>query len=404
MRILIVAMSDSVHTARWISQINDQGWDIHLFPSIDIGLIHPDLRNVKVHHSFYKKQNSDDKSITFYGIHVRYKSLALLGRKFLERYFPNYHIIQLKRVIEKIKPDVIHSMEIQRAGYLTLEVKKRFKRQFPPWIVTNWGSDIYLFGRLADHKPKIVEVLEGCEYYSCECNRDVDLARSFGFKGEVLSVSPNTGGFNLELIENLKQPGRVSKRKSIILKGYQNWAGRSLVGIRALERCAEALMDYEILIYSASNDVEIRAEILSELSGISIKIIPLHTPHKEMLKMFGKSRIFIGLSISDAISTSFLEAITMGCFPIQSWTSCANEWIEDGKTGILVPPEDPDVIEKAIRLAISDNDLVDKASEINLQTVKDRLDQSMLKPKVIEFYKTVFHENCIPCDKKVTDF
>jgi len=35
-----------------------------------------------------------------------------------------------------------------------------------------------------------MEVIEGCEYYSCECNRDVDLARSFGFKGEVLSVSP----------------------------------------------------------------------------------------------------------------------------------------------------------------------------------------------------------------------
>ena len=37
MRILFVAMADSVHTARWISQIDDQGWDIHLYPSIDCG-------------------------------------------------------------------------------------------------------------------------------------------------------------------------------------------------------------------------------------------------------------------------------------------------------------------------------------------------------------------------------
>ena len=33
MKILFVAMGNSIHLARWISQINDEGWDIHLFPT-----------------------------------------------------------------------------------------------------------------------------------------------------------------------------------------------------------------------------------------------------------------------------------------------------------------------------------------------------------------------------------
>ncbi len=64
-------------------------------------------------------------------------------------------------------------------------------------------------------------------------------------------------------------------------------------------------------------------------------IIPEFTSHHDILQKHGQARISIGLSIGDAISTSLLEAIVMGSFPIQSWTSCADEWIVDGKTGIL---------------------------------------------------------------------
>jgi len=157
-----------------------------------------------------------------------------------------------------------------------------------------------------------------------------------------------------------------------------------------LGRCAEILENYEILIYSASEDVEIAAELLSKSTGIPITIIPWYTPHCEMLKMFGKSRISIGLSISDAISTSLLDAIAMGSFPIQSWTSCADEWIEDDVTGILVPPEDPEVIEQAIRKALSDDDLVNRAADINSQTSRQRLDYKILKQKTIDMYEHVY--------------
>src|ERR1700678_528299 len=33
MKLLIVALPESVHTARWIKQLLDQGWTIYLFPS-----------------------------------------------------------------------------------------------------------------------------------------------------------------------------------------------------------------------------------------------------------------------------------------------------------------------------------------------------------------------------------
>ena len=85
----------------------------------------------------------------------------------------------------------------------------------------------------------------------------------------------------------------------------------------------------------------------------------------------------------------------MGSFPIQSWTACADEWIEDGKTGILVPPEDPEVVELAIRRALTDDELVNQAAERNYRIAEERLDQSILKPKAIEIYTTVAKEKGI---------
>lgn len=388
MRILIIAMTDSIHTARWISQIADQGWDIHLFPSIDYGMTNQNLKNITVYHSFYGDQQCS-QSVKLRGIPVFFSPLAFLGREFLKRFFPDYRVKQLKRIIAKVKPDIIHSIEIQGAGYLTLEIKKRLEGRFPPWIVTNWGSDIYLFGRLPEHKPKIREVLAASDYYSCECKRDVSLAKDFGFKGEIFPVSPNTGGFDLEKISVLRQPGPVSERRLIMLKGYQHWAGRALVGLRALERCADLLKGYKVVIYSPSPDVQIAAELFQESTGIPVKIVSKNTPHHDILSLHGQARISIGLSIGDGISTSFLEAITMGSFPIQSWTACADEWVRDGETGILVPPEDPDIVEQAIRRALADDELVNHAAEQNYLIVKERLDYSMLKAKAIEMYNAV---------------
>lgn len=384
-------MANSIHTARWIRQIADQDWEIHLFPAVDWGVSHPALEEAIVHHSFYSVKDNPGKNLQLQGLNV---GSHLLSRGLLYLYkskFPSYRTKQLARLIKKIRPDIVHSLEFSLAGYLVLGVKKIFQGQFPKWIATNWGSDIYLFGQLKKHRQNIKEVLANCDYYSCECLRDVALARELGLKGKVLPVFPNSGGLDLEKIKKLRLPGKTSKRKYIALKGYQNWAGRALVGLRALERCADILKDYTIAIYSTypDSDVDIAAELLTKKTGIKTKVI-YETSHENILKIHGKSRLSLGVNISDAISTSMLEAMAMGSFPIQSNTACACEWIEDGKTAILVPPEDPEIIERAIRRGLSDDKLVDKAATINWQVAKERLDQKILKKQIIDFYNHAF--------------
>lgn len=391
MRILIIAMSESIHTARWISQIEDQPWDIHLFPSIDNGKTHPSLENVTVHHSTYTRQENTNKNLKLKGTVVPEAEMAHAARKALQKKSPSYREKQLILLIKKIKPDIIHSLEMQHAGYLTLNIKKQYKGKFPKWIVSCWGSDIYLYGQLKRHRPKIKEILTNCDYFLCECKRDIKLAKDFGFRGQGFQILRSTAGLKLDKVDKLRSPGKTSDRKIIMLKGYQGWSGRALVGLRALKRCASLLKGYKLILYSVlpDSDVDIAAELFSESTNIPVEVVPINTSHSQILKLQSQARISLGLSISDGVPNSMLEAMAMGSFPIQSWTSGADEWIEDGENGLLVPPEDPDDVEKALRKALTDNRLVDKAARKNAKIIRERLEYNDLKKKAIELYKTV---------------
>ena len=108
-----------------------------------------------------------------------------------------------------------------------------------------------------------------------------------------------------------------------------------------------------------------------------------------MLGWYGKARAYVGLSISDAIPTSLLEAMVTGAFPIQSNTGAAGEWVVDGESGIIVPPEDPEVVAAAIRRAVSDDALVDRAAEVNARVARERLDENLIRPRVVAMYEKI---------------
>lgn len=240
------------------------------------------------------------------------------------------------------------------------------------------------------HERRIRRILARCDAYTCECERDVRLAREMGFRGMTFPPSPNAGGYDLARLAGWRASA-PSQRRGIMVKGYQGWAGRALVALRALESVADLLAGYRICVYSASPEVIEAARGLAARTGIELEVVTPDRPlsHMEMLRRHGQARLSLGLSMSDGVSTSFLEAFVMGSFPVQSWTSCANEWVVDGETGILVPPEDPGQVAAALRRALTDDVLIDVAAERNWQVALARLDADRLERAARSIYEQV---------------
>jgi len=137
--------------------------------------------------------------------------------------------------------------------------------------------------------------------------------------------------------------------------------------------------------------VALACELLQADTGLSVNVLPVPLDHETILKHHAQARISIGLSIGDGISTSLLEAMAMGSFPIQSSTACADEWVVHGQTGLIVPAEDPAQVAEALKKALTDDEMVDKAYDENWKTICTRLDEKQIIPKILQFYERVLH-------------
>jgi len=387
MKILFVGMIDSPHLARWLQCTDGLNFERYLFSAY---LAHPHEMIDKSRFTGYLPLQKSSSKVNWVCLSPLKPSIFEAAIDILtKRWRWRWREYWLEMIIRRIKPDVVHSMEFQGAGYLCLTVKERMGDAFPPWIVTNYGSDIMLFGRLAEHEERVKAILEQADFYSAECRRDVELAKQMGLRGQILSVVPNGGGIDLAVASALRVPGPTSGRKVIAIKGYQHFAGRALTALAAVKKAAEHLKGYQIRLYSATPDVRIAAELLAQETGLDLSCLPAGTPHLDMLRLHGSARVSIGISIADGLSTSFLEALTMGSFPIQSCTAAADEWIEDGVGGFIVPPEDENLIAERLIRAVSDDALVDRAAEINWRVVQERLDVNKVTETIAAYYTSV---------------
>jgi glycosyltransferase involved in cell wall biosynthesis len=374
-QILVIGMADSVHLARWLSQFIDQPIDFTLFPSSPHRHIHPKLKNLIT-------SDSQQMTVTLKPPSMRWLALPMSA---LDIPFNNFFRSQLlRRLITQQKFDLIHVLELQHAGYLLLGTK--LAPNLPKVFITNWGSDIYWFQQFPKHKQKIIQLLKIASFYSAECHRDIDIVKQLGYTGKTMPVIPNSGGINLEEIPKDSLP--TSQRKKIMIKGYTGFVGQSLVALKACELAADHLKGYEVVIYSASLKTRLRALKLQHLHKIQVTILKKRIPHHEMLKHFSEAKVYIGISLSDGISTSLLEAMATGCYPIQTDTSCANEWVHFG-SGSVVEIKSIQSINTALVNALQDNYVVDEISEINVKTIQKTASTAYLKNVAINFYDDI---------------
>ena len=377
-RVLLVGMLDSVHVGRWISQF--EGTEIYftLFASKKFRSINSRILNSLAPHSEVKIKLVNrffPRILAGYFDFLLYVIPSKLGFNFRE-----WH---LAKVVNYGRFDFIHALEIQGAGYLVDESIKILNRKHPKVILTNWGSDIYYFMNFPNHKKRIESALASADFYSAECVRDYTLAHELGFAGTNLPCIPNAGGFKL----NQQLEESTSKRKQIIVKCYGGELGRGQLILGALREVLPNFSDFSVLLYSVTEDLMTEVLELATLFPQRIRFSSRNNPfpHQELMAEFEKSRVYLGASVSDGISTSFLEALVHGCYPIQTNSSCANEWIllgAIGSTPSLVESEIASILE----VALSDDYLVDTAQIANMQLAREYLDFDKVREVAMSFY------------------
>jgi len=106
-KILYIADSTSIHSQRWINYFLTQGYRIYIITIGKKRQILDGVTHVANFHQFY------------------YNSPTFIT-----------NLLKTRRIIRKIKPDILHAHFIHQYGWLGA------LSQFHPFILTIWGTDI----------------------------------------------------------------------------------------------------------------------------------------------------------------------------------------------------------------------------------------------------------------------
>lgn len=393
-RILIVGMHTSVHVVRWARMIARDDVAVLIFPvyhipgqsfgpieSLRLSDVAGDLpAGVWAVRADGVRQGYDDfvdRCRGFVQWRHSFLSEAILGA-------PG----RLKACIRRFRPDLVHSMEVQLAGYLCLETARRMGSAFPPWLLSNWGSDIALFRKLPEHQERLRQVCRRIDFYLAECARDREIARDLGYRGPDLDAIPASGGADPQALAAFAQHA-PSARRTLIVKGYHGWSGRAGIALSGVILARRHLAGYAIRVPLASSPVLKLIAHMRDVLGLDIREERYESDHGAAISRLAQARAVIGMGISDGISTTLLESMAVGAFPIQASTACADEWIECGRSGFIVPPHDARAVADAIEAAVHDDRLVDGAARINQATIAERWDLTRNAGKVWQIYERV---------------
>lgn len=367
-------MADSVHLARFLGMFSDHNLEMRLVSSSPHRRLHPEIVRLLA-----TSENQLSLSMP-----VLSKALSL-PMWLLDRFLSDF-LRGLVVAIEilKFKPNFVHANELQNAGYAAARAYSLLPKKLrPPLVATNYGSELQWYGEKVGHRRKIIRLLSYALAFSAECQRDYDLARQLGFSGLELELIPIAGG------APVMETG-LAPRGSVAVKGYQNRWGQALQVLKELEKHHAQFIHLEFVFFSCNLSVMLACRMAQARGRLRIRFYGKgRLSHSDVLGLLQNSLAYIGFSKSDGISTSMLEAMSCGAIPIQTSTSCANEWLDHGQTGYLVSVTNVEEVSRAL-LEISSGSLdVNRARLANFKLMRNRYDPERIRQVALRNYQTI---------------
>lgn len=326
LRLAFVADPNSVHTRRWLAFFARRGHSIHLLEGYGVGIREGLPDGVSVH-----------RYSALGGRRIRIVSL-LQGRA------------SLRRLLSRLEPDVLHAHYITRYGW---QVRLS---GFHPYVITPWGSDVYvtprsslrarLWSRAALRSANLVTVPSDSMRDAVSrmgARPDRIATVPFGVDTRIFSPGPPDS----QLVERL----RVDGRKLVF----------SPRGIRRLYRHetvmdAVASLDDVVVVMSARNAeapylAELRAR--AERAGIAKRMrIIEDIPEGELVSLYRMADVVVSVPDSDGFPSTVLEAMACGAPVVASDVPAVRSVLERFAPELIVRAGDAPALATALRRAL----------------------------------------------------
>ena len=339
MKICYLADGRSIHTQRWLRYFASKGHEVHLI-IYDSQELPPEeeMKNLGIKvHCFAPKFEEKLERLN----HTR--RICLMRRE-----------LKLKRLLRKIKPDILHSHFVEKYGWWGA------RSGFHPFVLTAWGSDIYICPRRSQKsRERISFALKQADLITSDSE---DLRRAT----IELGASPDRSyivqfGVDLTRFNPKVDPSAVRKKlklgdSPVVLssRGFRPIYNNDVL-VRAIPLILKEVLDAKFILknrYEAKG-AELKRLVRELKVDGSVRFVD-SVEYNEMPGYYAASDVFVSIPSSDATSVALLEAMACGVAPVVSDLPSAREWIKNGENGYIVPARDPEALAKAIVRLLKD--------------------------------------------------
>jgi glycosyltransferase involved in cell wall biosynthesis len=292
------------------------------------------------------------------------------------------YVLSLRRVIKRIKPDLIHAGPIQTCAFIAVLTG------FRPILTMSWGFDLMEYihrGRWWRYVTRYV--LRNTQYFTSDAQVTRETAIEYGMNPDLNIVFP--WGVDLEHFSPEPREKPLGEAESFTLFCNRAWEPRYGVDVlaRAFVRAAGSRPELSlILLGGGSQGGRIRQILLN--GGVLDRVtFGGQISQTELPRWYHWADLYISPSHVDGSSVSLMEALACGLPCLVSDIPANQEWVTDGENGWLFPDGDADALAAKILQAMGQRKSLPKIGSAARMVAEARADWKKNSAKLMQAYE-----------------
>lgn len=374
MRILLLSNPNSCHTLKWVRSLVEAGIEIGLFSINKFDdSCYRNLKNVKLFGGYIDNDLYHSKTSLF-------KKVCYL------KALPG-----LLKTIKEFKPDIVHSHFISSYGILGM------LSCFTPHITSVWGTDIFDFPKANFIQKNLIKL--------CLKRAQRILSTSYVMAKETnlytnKNVEVTPFGIDLDTFKK-KSVKNFFEQDDIVVGTVKTMSEKYGIKylVQAFAKVKEKHPDLplKLLLVGGGDQSQEIKELIKELKIDDCSIMTGPVPYDQVSNYHNMLSVSVSVSVSNSESfgVAIIEAGACEKPVVVSNVGGLPEVVEDGVTGIVVPPRDIEATANAIEKLVLDKDLREKMGKAGRARVKKFYDWNNNVKQMISIYESI-------CGKKIS--
>jgi glycosyltransferase involved in cell wall biosynthesis len=301
--------------------------------------------------------------------------------------------LDLKRVINEIKPDLIHAGPIQTCAFLAV------LSGFHPILTMSWGFDLMQDAERNEWMKWVTRyTLKRSTFFTSDAQITRDKAIAYGMNPDRTVVFPwgvDLKHFSPEQLsvgkrtKSAKGKAQNLKLKPFVVFCNRSWELRYGVDVlaRAFVKVANQRQDVSLLLLSGGSQTNSIRQILMNGGVLDRVQFGGQVSQRDLPRWYQMADLYISPSHVDGSSVSLMEALACGVPVLASDIPANQEWVREGVNGWLFPDGNADILAEKILAAMTQRKNLADIRRAARRSAEERADWKKNFAKLLEAYK-----------------